>query len=134
MTCACFAPGRARYQTPGLCTVLDESEVLQQPDEALLASRVLEDRHVDLVRVLAQRIVEDDLEESLAELEPIHLDLERADLQSTLGRETRLDVVVVLVGSFHFEIEEGDEIITLRHTYAVSSALRANHLSNAAPP
>jgi len=65
--------------------VLSESEVLQELDKALLAGTVWEDRHVDLFRVLTERVIEDDLEESLTQLEPVHLDFERADLQTRLS-------------------------------------------------
>ncbi len=96
-----------------LRAVLDESEVLQEFDEALLASGVREDRHVDLFHVLPERVIKDDLEESLAKLEPVHLDFERADLQSSLGLESWLDVAVILVCPLDFEIKEGDEVVPL---------------------
>ncbi len=96
----------------GLCTVLDEAEVLKELHEPLLARRGREDRHVHFFGVLSERVIEDDFEESLAQLEPVHLDLERADLQSSFGLESRLDVAI-LICPLDFEVEEGDEIIPL---------------------
>ncbi|MGC4049429.1 MAG: hypothetical protein QM757_07955 [Paludibaculum sp.] len=92
---------------------MSEPEVLQELCEALLFEGTVEDGDVDLVDALEQGVVEDDLEEALADFEPVELDLEGSDLETTPRRERGGDVVVVLLGTLGFEIEEGYKVVGL---------------------
>ena len=97
----------------GLCAIVGEAKVLEELDEPLLSFGMREESHVELIDLLPESVVEDDLEEALAKLEPIHLDLERANLQPPFRAESGRDVAVVLLWPFHFQVEERDELSAL---------------------
>src|SRR5579871_2303768 len=93
---------------PVFVSVLQKAEVLQEPRESLLPARVLEHGHVDLIDGLAERVVEDDLEEALAELEAVDLNFERADLQPAQWQKSGLDVTIVLLRPLDLEVQKCD--------------------------
>ena len=89
----------------------DEAELFEQADQALLFHRPVEDRHVDLIRSLPQRVVENDFQETFAQLVSVQFDLEGSDLQPSGWGKGGLNVGVVLVRSLDLHIEECYEAV-----------------------
>jgi hypothetical protein len=89
-----------------LSSVSDEPKIFEQPNQSLLLDGSVEDRDVDLVHSLNDGIVENDLQETFAQLEPVQLHLERANVQSALRCKSRLDVGVVFCLAFNLHVEK----------------------------